>query len=184
MDINLDVNKLYQEQLAIRRGLEKYRFIMERVNQTDLTTDADFQRTFNGFYRVRGNEAWRKEFYKHFESVKCGTPTFESILTHLYERTGRIEASFSSKMLATIFPDKPIWDRFVLQNLNLQLDGRTKTVRLSNAVTLYAEIERWYEEYLQTEQAQACLQAFDRAMPEYTFISSTKKIDFILWRMR
>ena len=37
-----------------------------------------------------------------------------------------IEASFSSKMLATINADMPIWDRYVVQNLCLDLKGKTK----------------------------------------------------------
>lgn len=115
MNTDFDVNKVFQERLASSMGLDKYQFIMERVKKTDLSTDADFQRTFNGFYIVRRNEKWRRIYYEYFEGVKAGTPTFESILTYLYECTGNIEPSFSSKMLATIFPDKPIWDRYVLK---------------------------------------------------------------------
>ena len=36
----------------------------------------------------------------------------------LYVETGNIEASFSSKMIATIDSDKPIWDQYVLQNMS------------------------------------------------------------------
>lgn len=43
---------------------------------------------------------------------------FEEILRELYDLTnGRIEASFSSKMYATLYPEKPIWDQFVLKFL-------------------------------------------------------------------
>lgn len=184
MDMNFDVNKIFQERLAASMGLDKYRFILERVKKTDLSIDADFQRIFNGFYVVRRNEAWRKFYYEHFENVKNDSPTFESILTHLYKCTGNIEPSFSSKMLATIFPDKPIWDRYVVQNLNLKLTGTTKEERLKNAIALYADIEKWYEEFLQTEKAKECIEAFDRVMPDYKCISSIKKIDSILWSIR
>ena len=36
-----------------------------------------------------------------------------------YKEIGNIEASFSSKMIATIDPNMPIWDRYVMQNLCL-----------------------------------------------------------------
>ena len=157
---------------------------MEQVNKTDVSMDADFQRTFNGFYIVRRNEAWRNIYYKHFEHVKSGTPTFASIITHLYKCTGNIEPSFSSKMLATIFPDKPIWDRYVVQNLNLELVGTTKEERLANAIELYSDIEKWYEDFLQTPKAKECIEAFDRVMPDYVHISNIKKIDSILWSIR
>lgn len=184
MDVNFDVNKVFQERLASSMGLDKYQFIMGQVKKTDVSIDADFQRTFNGFYIVRRNEAWRKVYYEHFEHVKGGTPTFASILMHLYECTGNIEPSFSSKMLATIFPDKPIWDRYVVQNLNLELVGITKEERLENAIALYADIEKWYAKFLQTDKAKECIEAFNRVMPDYQHISNIKKIDSILWSIR
>ena len=184
MDMNFDVNKVFQERLAASMGLDKYQFIMEQVKKTDVSIDADFQRTFNGFYIVRRNEAWRKVYYEHFENIKGGTPTFASILTHLYEYTGNIEPSFSSKMLATIFPNKPIWDRYVVQNLNMELIGTTKEERLVNAIELYADMEKWYANFLQTDKAKECIEEFDRVMPDYKHISSIKKIDSILWSIR
>lgn len=184
MDINFDVNKVFQERLAVSMGLDKYQFIMEQVKKIDVSVDADFQRTFNGFYVVRRNEAWRKVYYEHFEKVKGGTPTFSGILTHLYECTGNVEPSFSSKMLATIFPDKPIWDKNVVQNLNMGLVGTTKEERLANAIALYVDIEKWYADFLQTDKAKECIEAFDRVMPDYKHISSIKKIDGILWSIR
>ena len=184
MDINFDVNRVFQERLAASMGLDKYQFIMEQIKKIDVSVDADFQRTFNGFYIVRRNETWRKVYYEHFENVKYGAPTFASILTHLYECTGNVEPSFSSKMLATIFPDKPIWDRYVIQNLNMELVGTTKDERLANAITLYSDIEKWYADFLQTDKAKECIEAFDCVMPDYKHISSIKKIDSILWSIR
>lgn len=184
MNIDFDVNKVFQERLAASMGLDKYQFIMTQVKETNVSTDADFQRTFNDFYIVRRNEAWRKIYYEHFENVKNGTPTFASIITYLYECTGNIEPSFSSKMLATIFPDKPIWDRYVVQNLNMELVGKTKRERLQNAILLYADMEKWYSDFLEMDKAKECIEAFDRVMPDYKHISSIKKIDSILWSIR
>ena len=184
MDMNFDVNKVFQERLASSMGLDKYLFIMEQVNKTDISTDVNFQRAFNGFYIVRRNEDWRKIYYEHFESIKNGSPTFTSILTYLFEHTGNIEPSFSSKMLATIFPDKPIWDRYVVQNLSMELVGKTKQERLENAIILYEDMEKWYADFLKTDKAKECIEIFDRVMPDYKQISSIKKIDSILWSIR
>ncbi len=184
MNTNFDVNKVFQDRLATSMGLDKYQYIIDRVGKTDVSTDALFQKTFNGFYIVRRNEAWRKIYYELFETVKTETPTFESILTYMYEHTGNIEPSFSSKMLASIFPEKPIWDRYVVQNLNMELVGATKQERLENAILLYKNMEKWYEEFLQTDKAKECVEVFDRVMPDYKHISSIKKIDSILWSIR
>ena len=143
MDINFDVQKVFRERLATSMGLDSYTKIIEQVKTTNIATDKNFQKLFNGFYLVRRNETWRKNYYNFFETIKNTSPTFESIITHLYEVSGNIEASFSSKMLASIFPEKPIWDRYIIQNLNLELTGNTQLEKLQNAITIYANIEKW-----------------------------------------
>ncbi len=184
MDMNFDPKKIFQQRLAISMGLDKYQYIMERMHNTDISADADFQRIFNSFYVVRRNEVWRKVYYEHFEKMKTGIPTFGSILTHMYERTGNIEPSFSSKMLASIFPEKPIWDRYVIQNLELKLVGATQQEKLWNAIALYQEIEEWYRCFLKSEKAKQCVEEFDSILPDYKNLSSVKKIDSILWSIR
>lgn len=157
---------------------------MEQVNSVNVAEDINFQRTFNGFYIVRRNENWRKCYYNYFERIKNGDPTFEGIITYLYECTGNIEPSFSSKMLATIHPGKPIWDRYVVQNLSIQLTGKTKEEKLGNAISIYVDIENWYENFLDSEKGKECIREFDRVLPDYKGISNIKKIDSILWSIR
>lgn len=184
MDLSFDVSKIFQERLASSMGLDKYQYIMDQVSATNVAADTDFQRIFNGFYIVRRNETWRKVYYEHFESVKNSAPTFESIITYLYDYTGNIEPSFSSKMLATIQPEKPIWDRYVVQNLNIQLTGKTKEEKLKNAIILYDNMEKWYANFLETEKGKECISEFDRVLPDYKGISPIKKVDSILWSIR
>ena len=184
MDMTFNVRKVFQDRLAASIGLDKYQYIMGQVNNTNVATNTDFQRTFNGFYIVRRNEHWRNCYYEYFESVKNGNPTFESIITYLCEHTGNIEPSFSSKMLATIFPEKPIWDRYVVQNLNMQLTGTTKEEKLKNAIILYANMEKWYIDFLNSEKGKECIKEFDSILPDYKEISNIKKIDSVLWSIR
>jgi len=184
IDVSFDVDKVFQERLATSMGLDQYRYIMEHVNIVDVSINKDFQRIFNGFYIVRRNEEWRKCYYEYFEKIKKETPTFASVLIHLYECTGNIEPSFSSKMIASIFPEKPIWDRYVVQNLGIQLHGASKQEKIRNAISLYEKIEKWYDEFLQTEKALECIEVFDRLLPDYKWLSSIKKIDCILWSIR
>lgn len=47
-------------------------------------------------------------------------------------------------MLATLLTEKPIWDQYVVQNLNMKLTGATKKEKLKNAVILYGDTEKWY----------------------------------------
>ena len=184
MNIDFDARKVFQDRLALSLGLDKYEIIVKELKNTDISKDADYQRNFNGFYIVRRNEAWRNVYYTYFEKVKNETPTFKEIITYLYDSTGNIEPSFSSKMLSSIFPEMPIWDRYVVQNLNMQLLGTTKTERLENAISLYNDIVNWYKDFLQTDKARECIQVFDQTLPDYQWLSDIKKIDCILWSIR
>lgn len=184
MNLDFDIRAIFQDQTASSIGLDRYAYIMNRFNATDVSSDTNFQRMFNGFYRVRRNEQWRKAYYGLFEQAKSKTLNFADIINYMYENTGNIEPSFSSKMYATVYPDKPIWDKYVLQNLNLELKGKSKAEKLNNAITLYAEIEKWYDNFMKTDKAVEWLAAFDFAWPDYTNISSIKKVDFVLWQNR
>ena len=179
-----DASEILRKRLASSLGLDDYAKIMDSVHKTNIATDRSFQKTFNAFYIVRRNEAWRNVYYHLFEELKGTSPSFEYILRYLYDKTGNIEASFSSKMLATLCPEKPIWDRYVVENLGLKLEGRTKEEQLTNAVALYGEIENWYREFLSTDQASQCIETFNNALGEYQWIHPIKKIDCFLWSIR
>ena len=182
--IYIDSKKVIEARIAESMGFDKYKQIMETVRKTNVSTDLDFQRIFNAFYRVRRNAEWRKTYYDLFETSKNSTPSFESIIRTMYEATGNIEASFSSKMLATINPEMPIWDRYVVQNLCLEMRGKTKEDQLKCAVDLYDQIVSWYESFLKTENGRECLTEFNRILPGYVWMSDVKKIDFYLWSIR
>lgn len=66
---------------------------------------------------------------------------FGDVLREMHELTGNVEASFTSKMIATLHPDKPIWDNLVLARIGLRLSGTTAQTKLENAVELYGQID-------------------------------------------
>ena len=168
-----------QMQLAHSLGLDCYADIVRGDPNSP-----DFQRVFNGYYRIRRNKEWRRDYYDLFIRARDNRFTFEQIITDMFRRTGNVEASFSSKMLATIDTSKPIWDRYVLQNLGVKLTGKTPEEKMKNAVKLYIQIEEWYAEYLTTPEAHDNIEVFNRLLPEYTWVSDTKKIDCLLWSKR
>ena len=167
-------------QLAYGLGLDRYAEIMHGY-----PTSSEFQRAFNGYYRIRRNEDWRNRYYALFRIAReRNYTTFRQIITKLYKLTGNVEASFSSKMLHTLDPSKPIWDQYVLQNLGLVLTGKTQEEKIENAIVLYKQIEKWYEDYLKTQEAQENIAVFDQMLPDYAWISDVKKIDCLLWSKR
>ncbi len=181
----INPTSVIQNMLATNMGLDTYLSIIKAVWNTDVSMDVDFQRTFNGYYKVRRNAEWWEKYYKLFESVKGDRQvTFEFIIDELYRQTGNIEASFASKMLATVRSEMPIWDKYVVENLGLSLPKQSDPQRLHKTKDLYGSICRWYEDFLKTGNSHECLCMFDRLLPDYTWISPVKKIDFYLWSIR
>lgn len=154
---------------------------MNRILEVDVSTDAEFQKFFNGFYHMWQRPAsFYASYYAYLEQNKHNKElTFEDIVTYLYQETGSIYASFSSKLLATVNPNMPIWDKFVLQNLGLRTPYYYEKDRLQKTVQLYHSICDWYK----SGEAAEKLAEFDAIFPDAD-ISDVKKIDFILWATR
>ena len=165
----------------ISAGLAKYLSIMEHLHYTDVSIDRDFQKAFNGYYRMRQRSPeYYKAFFLLLEQQKENKEiTFNDILCQLHETTGIVTPSFSSKLLATIRPEMPVWDQFVLKNLGLKAPYCSDKNRISKTVLLYESICNWYF----TGDAQEKLSWFNMNFPEVS-ISDTKKIDLVLWQTR
>ena len=61
--VHIDAKRVIETRIAESMGFDKYKQIMETVRKTDVSTDLNFQRAFNAFYRVRRNAEWRKAYY-------------------------------------------------------------------------------------------------------------------------
>ena len=177
--------KDFQKQAIIRfLALDKYNYIKSEIYNCNVSTDKKFQTKFNAFYRVRRDEDWRKVFYDYFESIKNNKNIqFEDILKYLYDKTGNIEASFSSKLLSTINPDMPIWDQYVLKNLGLEVKGKDKKERFEDTIKKYYEIVEIENKKLQEVEIQKAIKDFKTYFIEYD-LSDIKILDYILWNSR
>ena len=164
--------------------LPRYAYIMQTVDKVNVEYDRDFQKAFNGFYKVRlSNSSCYKGFYHLFEESKKfrGSLTYGALLDELHFITGRVEVSFASKILATLNTNQPIWDSRVLKYLHVELSGRSDEEKLNSAKVLYSQIERLYDEYMKTEEARKNISVFDDFFPDYAWISNVKKIDYMMW---
>ena len=170
----INATEILHSQLARGLGLDKY----EKLINGD-PSSLCFQKIFNSYYKVRRGDGWREIYYDLFSEAISMKYTFDQIIKELFDKTNNVEPSFSSKMLATIDPSKPVWDQHVLMNLGFKF--RSGSDRLEQAIEIYHEIEKWYEDYLNTEEAKNNIRIFDEMLPDYKWISDTKKIDCLLW---
>lgn len=106
---------------GVKAGLSQYKAIMEMLNAVDVSKDRTFQKQFNHFYRMRQRSPeFYSAFYSKLQASKGRCPTFAEVLDYFWEQLHRVEPSFSSKLVATINPNLPVWDQQVLKNLKLK----------------------------------------------------------------
>lgn len=86
-------------------GLPRYARIIHRLGSVDVSANAEYQKDFSRYFRVRRNSEWQRIFYEELERLKSVGAEFEPVLDYLYEETGLVEASFASKLVAVI--DRP-----------------------------------------------------------------------------
>lgn len=167
----------------IEAGLRKYCWIQENLHRCDVSTDEGFQTASNGFYRVRRNAEWRAHYYRLLEAAKQHPLTFAQTLRALREKTGRLEASFASKLVATLDPEKQVVDKYVLSNFGLRLPYHHAANRETRIVEVYARLCRRYADLMRAPIARVIYRRFAEAYP-WAGITDLKKIDLVLWQVR
>ncbi len=168
----------------LERGLRKYLKIMENFKSSDVSLDPEFQRNFKGFYRVRRGKEFCSRYFSILQDNKNNSDiTFEMVLRELMP-LGKLKASFSSKLLATINPELPIWDSVVLKNIEHEFSGIQKeSNRLNIAVYRYNCILKWYKNKINSDKGKEMISAFN-AKHANNQLTDTKKIDLMLWQTR
>ncbi|WP_161812046.1 hypothetical protein [Steroidobacter agaridevorans] len=99
--------------------------------------------------------------------------------------TNRYEASFASKLFATINPSAPVIDSVVLKNLGLRIPPASASNRAAGILRLHNELSRQLAEFLPTHNGQYLVQKFDAA---YIAVAATvtpeENLDLALWQSR
>lgn len=176
--------KEFQKEALIKfLGMDKYNRIIKMFNDGEDLSAKKFTKLFNGFYRVRRDEkTWQKHYYHFFKkNRKNKNVSFNEILDYMYEKTGNIEASFSSKMLATINPDKPIWDKYVLNYYKIKVGETTnKKEKIAKTKEAYKKLVEEVNKKLSDKETQKIIKDFREFFPELNF-SDVKILDFLIW---
>lgn len=146
--------------------------------------DPEFRRRFNAFYRVRRSSAeWQPHFFALMGRARTEGMGFADTLADLHRSTGRVEASFASKLYATLVPTAPVMDAVVLSNLGLKLPTADDPDRLQKIVRVHGELARCFSDFLATADSHYALSAFRKAYPEAA-VTDVKALDLMLWQKR
>jgi len=109
--------------------------------------------------------------------------TFAMVLEKLFETTKRIEASFTSKLVASLDPSQPVIDSFVLQNLGLKLPYVGSSDRIVRVCAVYEQVQCKTSNFLKTDAGDELVRKFGERYPNVK-ISSMKMLDLVLWQTR
>ena len=108
------------------------------------------------------------------------TDGFAELLDAMHKKTGYFEASYVSKMLATVDCNIPIYDKNVLNFLGISVPEK-KTIE--NLTAVYKQIIKKNSDYADSKKGKEYIEWFDHDLSDYKCISSTKKVDFLFWTM-
>lgn len=184
MPVQLTRTQINNALPLVAEGLRQYLWLQQQfVANPGAHDDADFRRRFNRFYRVRRNAAWQETYYALMGRARREALQFDAVLDALRVETNRLEASFASKLIATIHPAFPVIDRFVLQNVGLALPAQNVQNRAARIVEIYAALQRCFEAYLQTDDGRYLVREFNRIYPN-SGITEVKMLDLVLWQTR
>lgn len=183
--LNTDIVKsILSDSDKLLIGMKKYKKIMDNLYWTDVSKDQDFQRVFNDFFVMRSRKSsYYEMFYSFLEQKKNKGTTFEETLSYLKEADGKMEISFSSKLIHVINPNRPIWDNNVaVQHFNMKLPAYNinSDIRQKEIIKVYHEYCSRFYEYVDSEEGQTIIKMFNEKYP-HTGFTDAKKIDFIMW---
>lgn len=180
---------------TILTGLDEsiavYNFLQARFQQKeDITKDLLFQFVFRSFFRLDNaglGAPFKTRYFELMEECR-DSPSFNfaSVLRPLYDietlkGKNSFQFSFATKMLSTIDPQRPVYDREVARMFGYkQLPGGEFDDKLKICLDRYQHIEDSYRQILSDKLLPATFSAFDEAFPQHN-LSAVKRLDFIFW---
>ena len=185
---------------AMKERLSDYAYTQSSLLDTNVSTDFEYQDVFGKFYVLKCQDGtwlrdgrWREIFFSILEHEKRNDKlSFQDVLKEIYhtarhKQRQQIEASFSSKLLATVRPEMPVWDTWVLKNLGIENPSDRKydyQKRIDKRDEIYSRIQDKMSKIIGGVEFPEWKRRFDSTFPEYTHFTDTKKLDLYLWQSR
>ncbi len=168
--------------------LRRYDQLQRSLLVTNVASDIPYQTTFNGYYRMqRRTQDWYRFFFSVLEREKRNDEiTFRQIIEEVYGTGHRVEPSFSSKLVATIRPELPVYDKYIRENLSLVIPRQNEPPedRVREFIGVYSLLETQMTELVRSETFRELKKRFDDRFSTYVHFTDVKKLDLLLWQYR
>ena len=109
---------------------------------------------------------------------------FKDVLGKIHRATQRVEASFASKLVASIHPKSPVIDSVVRTFLTEHLEASPDPKGMQGALNFYGWLNQVMAELSTTQQAADWFAEFNERFsdePGAAEITDMKKLDFLIW---
>ena len=169
---NADINKF-------KAGLEKYDYIQKHI-----ADNSDFRNVYASFYFVPKFIINEQNQQLYFSKMFLNRPNDPIAFADLLKEaeSDKYYFSFATKAVHTFNPESPIYDSHVVAYLVEQENVPLKTAQCkNNFVYNWPLIKKWYREFEKDPRYKEWINWFDKQFPQYTWLTSTKKIDFIIY---
>lgn len=175
--------------------IDIYDYIMKNVQKVNVSVDQNFKDTFCEYYGLNGftDLSFQNDFFNYMQQIKSKNPlpSYRDVMEQLWKQTGRVDYSFSSKLLHTLNPNSPILDRHILRLLGFERkDSGKPQSRINYYSVVYETVEAEYKQ-IATALENGCtskicnaLRALDSKYPKGSYLSTARKIDCLLFRLR
>ena len=172
----------------VEPALGRYDYLQHSLRVCNVAISPEYQKTFKGYYQMKQRpRTWYDLLFSILEREKRnGAISFRTVLKEVFDETKRLEASFCSKLIATIDANLPVWDRHVLNNLGLKgpPTNRDSAYRLRHCVEVYSRINTRSSNVILQDGFREWRRRFDDAFPRFRHFTDIKKLDLFLWQSR
>lgn len=170
------------------KALQKYLHLQTLIQSGPaFHEDPAFRKEYNTFYKLRRDSNWQQAFYQAMADTEAQQLPFKAVLTQLHTATGLYEASFASKLYATLNPTAPIIDSVALSFLEIQLPlaaEKNHYTRINGIDRVHQDLTARYADFLQTPVGKYLVSAFRRIYPDATAMPREKMLDMVLAQTR
>lgn len=181
------MDHLLGNRIGLLAGLDeawvsKYDWLQRNLHARNVAEDLLYRTRFRDFYfrGVGTGDRFKDVFFGILQREKDNpSVSFEETLAELPDlATGKRPPSFTSKLIATINPDKPVWDNNVWKCLSAYRLG--KRVNSSN-VENYRRLVETTIALVENPAFATLRDSFDHRFRHFAHFTDMKKLDLYLW---
>jgi len=179
--------------IELERDIRPYARLTEQFPKVNVAEDHAFQQLYKRYWQLNAARLGDRYIDSYFEllqsSKRCKNLDIETIATQLYQvpndrNERKLQFSFSTKLVHTVRPHKPIYDSNVVAFFFLREGSETAATntKLKHRLASYKYLEDEYGRILAQDLLGNAISEFrTRFDPDHVF-TDEKVIDTLIWR--